>query len=83
MVFQNTSAVAKIDGDEVNTIHASEMADLVASYARSTAVVVDTSDVHVMIRALRGEMVKGDEDDMQRSRRLANILALAVGDGLR
>ena len=40
-VFTNTSAVATIDGDEVNTIHASDIADTLAAYNRSTALIVN------------------------------------------
>lgn len=50
-LIHNTSAVASIDGDDLNTIHASDMADLLGAYNRSTALVVDTTTLHAL-RAL-------------------------------
>lgn len=79
-VFQNTSAVASIDGDEVNTLHASDMADVLASYTRSVALVVDIADLHVLRRALRGENLS---DDTESVNRMLGAIPSAFEEGLR
>lgn len=50
--ISNTSAVARIDSDDLATIHASSMADCLGDYRRSVALVVNRSDLYWLRDAL-------------------------------
>ena len=86
-VITNTSAVASIDGDDLNTIHASDMADTLASYQRSTALVVDTSDLHALRRLLAtdedGLGITWDEGDAKVASRIVAAITATLDAGLR
>ena len=80
-VFSNTSAVAVVDGDPIATIHASDMADALAAYTRSTALIVDTSDLHMIREALEEMQARYGQHDA--ARRLAETISSSVEAGLR
>jgi hypothetical protein len=80
--FANTSAMASIDGDDLHTLHASEMADTLADYSRSVALVVDIADLH-MLRELLNEARRPGNDDRIRAERLHAAIDAAFEAGLR
>lgn len=80
--YTNTTALAAVDGEDIATIHASDMADTLASYARSVALVVDRSDLHVLLRALKS-IPEDAEYDADVAQRLHLAIQGSLDGGLR
>lgn len=80
----NTSAVAHIDGDPLATIHASPMADVLASYNRSVALVVDRADLYALLRHIDpNPLADPNRHDKEAAARIAAAIEQTLDLGLR
>lgn len=79
-----SSAIASIDGDDLATIHASDMADTLGAYARSVALVIDRADLHTLRRVLTETVLTGsDATDVLAALRIRDAITATLDAGLR